>query len=77
MSKHSKRRIPRLRFSTARDLGWHVTFRDRISGSPRKHRFNIIEREREAEARVLYHSWILEQLGGSGNHVLPTKLRHE
>ncbi len=75
MSKHSKRRIPRIRFTAIRDIGWHVNYRDAVSGTPKKHRFNIIEREREAEARVLYHSWILEQLGANGDHALPTQAK--
>jgi integrase len=73
MSKHANKRIPKLRFTTLRGIGWHVNYRDPVTGTPRKHRFNIIEREREAEARVLYHSWIIEQLGGNGNQALPTQ----
>lgn len=40
---------------------------------PRRHRFGIVERDREAEARVLYHAWMLEFLGGNGGYAHPTK----
>jgi hypothetical protein len=61
----TRQRILKLRFTAWRKLGWHVAFRDRATGSPRKHlfNFNIREHEREAEARVLYHAWVLEHLG--------------
>ncbi|MBK8912994.1 MAG: site-specific integrase [Phycisphaerales bacterium] len=62
----TRQRIPKLRFTTWRDLGWHVAFRDKETRIPRKHLFNIHEREREAEARVLYHGWVLEHLGANG-----------
>ena len=46
----TRQRIPKLRFTAWRCLGWHVSFRDRETGSPRKHLFNIRDRERESEA---------------------------
>lgn len=70
----TRQRIPKLRFTSWRKLGWHVAFRDRNTGVPRKHLFNIREREREAEARVLYHAWILEHLGGNADGKFPTKV---
>lgn len=70
----TRQRIPKLRFTSWRQLGWHVTFRDRQTGTPRKHIFSIREREREAEARVLYHAWVLEHLGGNGAGKFPTKV---
>ncbi len=70
-----RQRIPKLKFTTWRTLGWHVAFRDRATGSPRKHLFNIREREREAEARLLYHAWVLEHLGANGNTAYPTKAK--
>lgn len=72
MSKHVNKRTPRLRFTTLRDIGWHVSFRDRATGLPTRHRFGIREKEREAEARVLYHAWVFEHFGGNGEHKLPT-----
>jgi len=69
----TRQRVPKLRFTTWRNHGWHVTYRDRQSGVPRKHFFNITERDCEAEARVLYHAWVFEHLGGNGGQALPTK----
>lgn len=63
MAKRRKR-IPKLRFTSWRKLGWHVAYRDRESGIPQKHLFNIRDRAREGEARVLYHAWVAEHLGG-------------
>jgi len=63
----------KLRFTSWRKLGWHVAFRDPSTGSPRKHLFKIRDREGEAEARVLYHAWVLEHLGGNGNPAHPTQ----
>lgn len=71
----TRQRIPKLRFTTWRKLGWHVAYRDRRTGIPRKQLFNIHEREREAEARVLYHAWVLEQLGGNRDGKFPTKVQ--
>jgi integrase len=71
----ARQRIPKLRFTAWRKLGWHVAFRDPRTGSPRKHLFNIREREREAEARVMYHAWVLKHLGHNGESAYPTKLK--
>ena len=62
MAKHRNKRTPKLRFSTLRGVGWHVTFRDPLTGIPKKHRFGIREEDREPEARVAYHRWIAEFL---------------
>lgn len=70
----TRQRIPKLRFTGWRKLGWHVNFRDRKTGVPRKHLFNIREREREAEARLLYHAWILENLGGNQDGKFQTEV---
>lgn len=69
----ARQRIPKRRFTAWRKLGWHVAFGDRATGSPRKHLFNIREREREAEARLLYDAWVLEHLGESANQAHPTR----
>ena len=73
MAKASRQRIPKLRYTANRDIGWHVSYRDRTSRTPRRHRFGIQEREREREARVLYHAWVLEHLGGNRDGAHPTK----
>lgn len=63
----ARQRIPKLRFTSWRKLGWHVSYRDPDSGSPRKHLFNIRERTREGEARALYHAWVAEHLDSKLN----------
>jgi integrase len=75
VAKHVNKRIPKLRYTTLRGIGWHVTYRDPASGSPSKHRFGITEKDREPEARVLYHAWVLEHLGGNPGPEHPTKLK--
>ena len=72
MATHRNRRIPKLKFTRLRDIGWHVSYRDRATGMPSRHRFGIPERDREAEARVLYHAWVLEHLGGNSTAAHPT-----
>lgn len=61
VAKHANRRIPKLRFTKLRDIGWHVSYRDATSGMPRKHRFGMVA---EAEARRLYQRWLVAHLGG-------------
>lgn len=56
-----KRRIPALKFTKNRDIGWHVSFRDPVSGNPRKHRFGMVSRE---QADQLYHEWVAAHLRG-------------
>ncbi len=60
--KTRKRRVPQLRFSSARGIGWHVSYRDPRSSTPRKHRFGMIP---EDEARVAYHRWLADHLSGA------------
>jgi hypothetical protein len=58
MSRHSKRRIPKLAFTKTQDIGWHVNYRDPVSGVPRRKRFGLLERE---EALGLYNKWLSER----------------
>lgn len=64
MRKAIRNRTPKLRFTSNRGIGWHVVFREKVTNSPRRHRFGISDREREPEARLLYHAWMHEHLGG-------------
>ena len=57
--KPRKRRVPQLRFTRARGIGWHVSYRDPRAGTPRKHRFGMVTEE---EARVAYHRWLADHL---------------
>lgn len=41
------------------------------TGAPRRHRFGIVERDREERARALYHAWVAKHLGVDSSH--PTK----
>lgn len=61
MSRHAKRRIPKLSFTKTQDIGWHVNFRDPLSAVPRRKRFGLIERD---EALKLYNDWLSEHLRG-------------
>lgn len=70
----TRQRIPKLRFTALRNFGWHVSYRDKETDLPKKHLFNIHEREREAEARVLYHGWVLEHLGAN-QRTYPTQVK--
>jgi integrase len=59
--KRHKRRIPKLKFTNIRNIGWHVSFRDPKTGSPKKCRFGNISRE---EATTLYQEWLIGFLSG-------------
>lgn len=63
MTIHRRRRIPKLRFTKLRDIGWHVSYRDADSGIPRKVRFGPIEK---SEAEAQYHAWLAEHLQSNG-----------
>jgi hypothetical protein len=41
-AKHANRRIPKLRFTTLRDIGWHASHRDATSRMPRRHRLGMV-----------------------------------
>ena len=70
--------MPNLKFTTWRGVGWHVSYRDPSTKSPRKHCFGILDLSREAEANRLYHAWVLEHLGGYRVPSHPTTSRiHE
>lgn len=66
-TKHKKKRIPKLKFTTNRNIGWHVSYRDPKSGTPKKHRFGNLSR---GEAAAEYETWLLQYLTGK---VVPTK----
>lgn len=72
--KRSRTRVPKLKFTTVRNVGWHVSFRDPKTGHSHRHRFGIVEREREKQALALYHAWVSERLGGNVDGKLATKI---
>ncbi len=55
MDKHRKARIPKLKFTEVQGIGWHVSYRDPGTKTPRRYRFGIRERAREEEALAAYH----------------------
>jgi len=60
MPVNRKRREPRLKYTENRGIGWHVSFRDPVTKTPRRGCFGNIS---EADARVLYHQWLVDFLG--------------
>jgi len=60
-AKRRKNRVPQLKYTGTRNIGWHVSFRDPKTGTPRRHRFGMVSRE-EAEAK--YHEWVAAHLRG-------------
>lgn len=70
MTTHRVRRIPKLRFTKLRGIGWHVAFRDPDTGMPRKVRFSVVDK---AEAETRYHAWLAEHFQMPGvNGTTPT-----
>lgn len=61
LGKVRKKRVPQLKFTLIRDIGWHVSYRDPKTGTPRKHRFGAANRE---QADGLYHEWVARYLRG-------------
>jgi hypothetical protein len=61
LGKPRKRRIPALKFTKTRGIGWHVSYRDSETGTPRKHRFGMLNREAAEQA---YHEWVSAHLRG-------------
>lgn len=52
-------RVPKLTYSDNRGIGWHVSYRDPDSGTPRKHKFGKVP---EARAKVAYAAWLSSHL---------------
>lgn len=65
-NKTRKKKVPQLKYTKLRNIGWHVTFRDPKTGMPRKHRFDVTSR---GEAEKQYHEWVAAYLQG----MLPEK----
>jgi len=55
-----KKRVPQLKYTELRGIGWHVSYRDRETGLPKKHRFGNVS---QAEAERAYHTWVAAYLG--------------
>ena len=50
-----KRRIPQLRHTDTRGIGWHVSYRDPETGTPKKQRFGMVSK---SEAVRAYEAWL-------------------
>ncbi|MEM7682950.1 MAG: site-specific integrase [Planctomycetota bacterium] len=61
MAKHTRRQIPKLSFTEAQGIGYHASYRDPVTNTPRRKRFGMVT---EAEARVVYSRWLAEHMGG-------------
>ena len=59
-----KRRIPKLTFTANRGIGWHVSYRDAESGTPRRFRFGLVNQTDKAEAERRYSKWLAGYLNG-------------
>lgn len=66
--RHRKRRVPQLKYTETRGIGWHVSYRDPDTGIPKKKRFGRVT---QVEAQVLYHRWVAEHLSGDGDSDQP------
>ena len=55
-----KKRVPQLKYTELRGIGWHVSYRDPKTGSPKRHRFGDVS---QAEAERAYHTWVAAYLG--------------
>lgn len=70
LRKPRKRRVPALKFTKARGIGWHVSFRDSQTGTPRKQRFGMLSREAAEQA---YHEWVSAHLRGQTPTLKPKR----
>lgn len=70
LRKPRKRRVPALKFTKARGIGWHVSFRDSETGTPRKQRFGMLSREAAEQA---YHEWVSSHLRGQTPTLKPKR----
>lgn len=61
-TRKRKPRIPQLKHTITRNIGWHCSYRDPDKGTPRKKVFGMVSR---GEAEVAYHTWLAEHLGGA------------
>lgn len=55
-----KKRVPSLRFTTTRGIGWHASYRDPVTNRPTRIRFGA---DKEA-ALPAYHAWLADHLRG-------------
>lgn len=73
-TKHRKKRVPKLRYTNSQKIGWHASYRDPETGSPRRKRFGMVSQE---EAEVLYHEWVVSHLRGEAPAAQPKPSRRK
>lgn len=64
MPAQRKRRVPKLSFTAIRGIGWHVSFRDPVTGNPKKHRFEVSDPQAKELAERRYANWLADYLNG-------------
>lgn len=69
-----KQRVPKLSYTENRGIGWHVSYRDPKSGTPRKHRFGMMT---QAQAEKEYLQWVAHFLDGILPEKTPRRTRKE
>jgi len=74
---NKRKRVPKLSFTETERIGWHVSFRDPITGLPTRHRFGIREKNREPEARVAYRRWLVDYLENGPARPQPKRTRKD
>jgi len=57
----TRNRIPKLCHSSKRGLGYHVNYRDPVTGIAKKHKFGMVS---ESQALAMYHRWVADHLNG-------------
>ncbi|MEQ8835321.1 MAG: hypothetical protein RID07_00795, partial [Lacipirellulaceae bacterium] len=73
-TKHRKKRVPKLRYTNSQKIGWHASYRDPETGSPRRKRFGMVSQE---EAEVMYHEWVVSHLRGEAPAAQPKPSRRK
>jgi hypothetical protein len=53
-----KKRIPQLKHTAVQNIGWHVSYRDPKTGTPRRQRFGMVTKAKAEEA---YYQWLGEE----------------
>ncbi len=73
-AKRRKKRVPKLRYMDARKIGWYVAYRDPETGTPRRHRFGMVSREK---AETAYYEWLAAHMRGETPLPEPKHTRHK
>ena len=69
-----KKRIPSLKYTDSRNIGWRVAYRDPKTGTPRRHRFGQLSRE---EAEAAYYDWLAAHVRDETPKPNPRRTTHK